>query len=1029
MKSETNFPSHEVSAPSSRFAPFRSVLRFGSVLLVLISMAAAQVLDPTKYLDGAKATEMRLNARYGIVSDIAKTAVDKTCSKELPTGSICPVNLVNQNQTEMCLPLRNVVNGVNCGMDPSGTSNSTSAFNAAWAVAAAREAELKIPPGTYLLCGAAISAGYVHLHGDIAGYSGKPISNTAVLKPTVGCATYMVGASSPNLRNVEIDHIVFDGAGASPVGLFMDTTINWNVHDNEFESFPNGGIALKGGGGLYSTIERNGFSNQGRGIDLQNVYSSLHAKTYYGCNVCWIDKNTFSDGGERIGGFIDFFDNDVEQGPIVYPPSAGYQYWGAVDFSDTANGALDAHDNYFELSIGPSAINTTSNAAIATGLQTVTPASMTKIAMGVVLSVDGGSSQEFVQVASVTSGTFTATFARAHGPAPVTIASPLVAFNIEGSVCSACRIVGNMINGEKGHSGSTAINLAHQVGTSGYTYSVEMHGNQFNRWDIGAYIPASAAQPGISVQVGPNEFSLASVNHVYEGSGAYVTRSLDATSGNPARAAQNFSIMPQGIYVGGMAINFGIVDVMNNDTTLDLSRGNVISLRNTAATSIDAFYAPSPVPGEVFTIVSTNGNSSLTNSAFNLCTGADLKMPPNVPLAFIVDYGGAVRQVCPSAATPVIYISSRRMTQWASVVGQLQVMNCSGDCSITLPASPMAGWNAAIVSIGSTLATVSLNGFNYNGGSTAPVLNPYCPLHIWSDGTQFYGDAPLIAGSNIHFSPAANGMTVNATLPSMNALKQGSPYWLSYVGDGSEGAYICAKGSCQVSEEHWYSSIHISSGASLYNNLTTPLVLRATGTCTIAGAVSVSANSSLFSGLGGGTSLGGGGGGTASGSATSQAGSNGSPAVGLAGGGIGSVGPPVSIGLQHMFLSNGMGSIGIGVAGTNGFVFGGSEGGAGGTSGPAGGKGGGAIVFVCAAISFTGTIDASGMPGRNSTANNMGASGGGGGGVVILSAQTYTADSGTINVTGGSGGSCGAYTGCGAGRSGGNGWSYRGTIQ
>jgi hypothetical protein len=970
-------------------APLRSVRRFSFLLLVLIPIAAAQI-----------------------------------------TGSARPVN---SNRPKTCLPLEGVLNGVSCGMDPTGASNSTSAFNAAWAVAAASEADLKIPPGTYLLCGAAVSAGYVHLHGDIAGYSGSPITNTAVLKPTAGCATYMVGSSSPNLRNVEIDHIIFNGAGVAPVGLFMDTTLNWNVHDNEFVSFPNGGIALKGGGSLYSAIERNGFSNRGRGIDLQNAYSSVHRSTYYGCNVCSIDKNTFSDGGERVGGIIDFFDNDIEQGPTVYPSSAGYEYWGAVDFSDTASGALDAHDNYFELSMGPTAINSTSSATIAVGNQKITPASMSNIAVGVVLSVGGGSSQEFVRVESVTSSTFTATFARAHSSAPVIIASPLVAFNIEGSICVTCRIVGNVINGEKGYAGSTAVNLAHQLGASGYTYSVEMRGNEFNRWDIGAYIPAAAIQSGVSVKVGPNAFSFGSVQNWYVGAGAYVTQSRDVSSGNPARGPQNVNIMPQGIYVGGMAINSGIVDVFNNDTTLDLSRGNVISLQNATVTTINAFYAPSPVPGEVFTIVSTNGNSTLINSAFNICTGADLTLVPNVPVAFIVDFGGVVRQVCPSAASPVIYTSSRRITSGSTVVGQLQIMNCSGACSITLPASPMAGWNATIVSIGSTLATVLLHGANYNGGSTAPVLNPYWPLHIWSDGKQFYGDAPLIAGRNLHFSPAANGITVNVTDPGMNPFKQGSSYWLSYLGDGSEGAYICAPGNCHVTEEHWYSSINIGSGATLYNNLTAPLVLRATGTCTIAGAVSVSANSSSFSGLSGGTSWGGGGGGggggTAAGSAGSRASPNGSSAAGLAGGGIGGVAFPVPIGLQHMFLSNGMGPIGLEPASTSASVFGGSEGGAGSTGGPAGGKGGGTIVFVCATINFTGTIDASGVPGRNSAANNMGASGGGGGGVVILSAQTYSADTGTINVTGGSGGSCESHTECGAGGSGGSGWSYRGTIQ
>jgi hypothetical protein len=471
--------------------------------------------------------------------------------------------------------------------------------------------------------------------------------------------------------------------------------------------------------------------------------------------------------------------------------------------------------------------------------------------------------------------------------------------------------------------------------------------------------------------------------------------------------------MPEGIFIGGLAINSGIVDVFNNDTTLDLSRGNVISLQNTTATSINSFYAPNPVPGEVFTIVSTNGNSTLKNSAFHLCAGADLTLMPNMPVAFIVDYGGTVRQVCPSAASPVIYTSSYRITTGSTVVGQLKVMNCASACSITVPASPMAGWNAIIVSIGSTLATVSLNSVNYNGGSTAPVLNPYWPLHIWSDGTQLYGDAPLIAGTNLHFSAAASGMTVNATVPGMNQFKQGSSYWLSYLGDGSEGAYICARGSCPVTEEHWYRSINVSTGATLYNNLTAPLIIRATGTCTIAGTVSVSSNSSSFSGSSGATSwggAGGGGGGTAAGNA-------------------GNLAQSVSIGLQHMFLSNGMGPIGLEAASSSASVFGGSAGGANGADGPPGGKGGGAIVLVCATINFTGTIDASGAPGRSSTANNMDASGGGGGGVVILSAQTYIADTGGINVAGGNGGSCESYTGCGAGGSGGRGWLYQGTIQ
>lgn len=58
--------------------------------------------------------------------------------------------------------------------------------------------------------------------------------------------------------------------------------------------------------------------------------------------------------------------------------------------------------------------STTIAATIATGSQTVTPGSMAGIVAGSVLTIDSGTKQEQVTVASVASTTFTATFARAH---------------------------------------------------------------------------------------------------------------------------------------------------------------------------------------------------------------------------------------------------------------------------------------------------------------------------------------------------------------------------------------------------------------------------------------------------------------------------------------------------------------------------------------------------------------------------------------------------------------------------------------
>jgi len=92
------------------------------------------------------------------------------------------------------------------------------------------------------------------------------------------------------------------------------------------------------------------------------------------------------------------------------------------------------------------------------------------------------------------------------------------------------------------------------------------------------------------------------------------------------------------------------------------------------------------------------------------------------------------------------------------------VFNCSSACTATLPATaPTAGGRVWIESIGSTLATVSLNSLNFNGASAVPVLNSFRPLYVVTDGSNYFGDAPLVAGSNVTLTPASNGLTLAAS--------------------------------------------------------------------------------------------------------------------------------------------------------------------------------------------------------------------------------------------------------------------------
>jgi hypothetical protein len=95
---------------------------------------------------------------------------------------------------------------------------------------------------------------------------------------------------------------------------------------------------------------------------------------------------------------------------------------------------------------------------------------------------------------------------------------------------------------------------------------------------------------------------------------------------------------------------------------------------------------------------------------------------------------------------------------------KLIVMNCASACALTLPAAPPSSkWNIGAMSIGSTLATVSLNSLNFNGGPSAPALIKYMPIMVRTDGSNYFGDAPLVAGSNVTLTPTANGVTVAAS--------------------------------------------------------------------------------------------------------------------------------------------------------------------------------------------------------------------------------------------------------------------------
>ena len=119
-----------------------------------------------------------------------------------------------------------------------------------------------------------------------------------------------------------------------------------------------------------------------------------------------------------------------------------------------------------------------------------------------------------------------------------------------------------------------------------------------------------------------------------------------------------------------------------------------------------------------------------------------------------------------SGGGTVIYTSSQSAS--SGDAGKLVVMNCSSACAYTLPATqPSTSWFAGITSQGSTLATIVLGGSDtFNGTTAVPALNSYRVLWVYANtatSTDYSGDAPLVASTNVTFTPSPNGMSVSAT--------------------------------------------------------------------------------------------------------------------------------------------------------------------------------------------------------------------------------------------------------------------------
>jgi len=95
--------------------------------------------------------------------------------------------------------------------------------------------------------------------------------------------------------------------------------------------------------------------------------------------------------------------------------------------------------------------------------------------------------------------------------------------------------------------------------------------------------------------------------------------------------------------------------------------------------------------------------------------------------------------------------------------GMLITMNGSSR-TLSLPATPpSATWNVSVENLNASALTVSPNGLQINGSASGMILQQYQTIMVWTDGTNYFGTSPLVAGTNIALTAAADGVTVSTT--------------------------------------------------------------------------------------------------------------------------------------------------------------------------------------------------------------------------------------------------------------------------
>ena len=313
-------------------------------------------------------------------------------------------------------------------------------------------------------------------------------------------------------------------------------------------------------------------------------------------------------------------------------------------------------------------------------------------------------------------------------------------------------------------------------------------------------------------QTGTGSLSAAPGWTLYAGGGA---SPLSATVSGSLAQSQIFAVNASGVVVNSyQGIN---VDAQTTDYTFSCPTDRLGEIEFDISTA-HGFYLPqagsSACTGSSMGMVVRNTASS--SAALTVCSGTgssgsctagasqflpegvtSITVPPGAALFIYSDATSSTGNYHDiSVSTPFGGVNEQTSSYTLTLLDKdkIVVMNCTAACVATLPSTPPnTRWNARILSIGSTLATVSLNSLNFNGAATAPTLTTGQSIEVATDGSNYFGDVQtgsIPSGANAALSNLAS-VSINTSLLAQTGVDLGStshPFRNLYLfGSGTYG--------------------------------------------------------------------------------------------------------------------------------------------------------------------------------------------------------------------------------------------------